>query len=213
MSTIAQLRKDVSALVALDEHEHASEYPDLRDRIISALPNIEDTHKSEVVFLIGYLYYLDPSLEDKTSATPWLTLSSMSQDSHIASISAMYLGHIEYDEGRYADALRWFESADPDGLDHDFLRGKLLEFRACCSIKTLGLDSSIRTIRNYVEALRLFNDANDIWPHELAHILAEAPPSSAATKNILLQLAREIDTMSGQDEWLADIVAAHTAIA
>lgn len=202
------LRK-IDAVLDLDDQERV--VAGCNELSIQLRPEGSTLAADERAFLAGYVLYIHPgtslSQESRHEARTQLLLAHAStSDSSIRGRSALYLGHLLYDNGDFLEAQVWFERAMAEELQ-GYLGLKAVEMATCCSIGARGLQASLPAFGKFVE--RTGKAAmEDVWPRELARVLESAmtEPIDGDELQLLGELASALDAAGKFGRWFSEIV-------
>jgi len=99
----------------------------------------------------------------------------------------LYLGHIEFDEGRYAEALRWFTTCDEqyftDVMGQRWRACKTDELILCCQLRLGAIDDLLIDLRQLVDAYLAMDPSKDLSavPIELFRTMCEEAETGRLT--------------------------------
>lgn len=123
------------------------------DRAIGEIFGILTLHwDPEVLYLLGYASYVHPDrrasreLQEQVDRALRCVLRVVPQDP----LSLLYLGHNDYDLGRFESARVHLAAIDDSGLE-PWLRIKVCEMKACCCLRLSGVPECQRAVGELVE--------------------------------------------------------------
>lgn len=179
---------------------HVAEAIALLDRLNTVEP------AAEVAFLLGYALYLHP--ECATSSEIGGRAERSLADAVAIDPSwakpRLYLGHVKYDQRRWAEAREDFVRAA--FVDDEHLELKRLEMIVCCEIRMHGIVEALGPLgdltRRFAEADRV-----DVHPRNLANAVHDARAELEAlgeeTREVVHAALRRLDVACGYAGWFS----------
>ncbi len=212
---MASADEDAAALDALwEEVERASgiDDADARRRALEAVAGALESlavrsPSAGALYTLGYAWYFHPDRLSSSAVKERVVKAlraALALDPHHAK-AWMYLGHHDFDLGRYESARASFARVDLDQLG-DYWRLKALEMQACCAIALDGLSRSLPAIEEFVQSAEPL-PSQDIWPSELARwIKSQAGTLGEPEKGRLSGLAERLDRAGQFGDWFSSLV-------
>lgn len=199
-----ELRVPEKVLSTIDALLSESDDKDKRELAADArrtLEELEGCHDcAECQYLIAYIGYLESSPPEEISSQLKRALALEPEHGR----AWLYLGHVAYDNGRYAEATGHFENARAH-MASTYLRIRAHEMIVCSESRRTDRFPRMDILASFIQDAE-GSDLADVWPAQLAQIMGQYKPSPE-DRAMTLDLARRLDRAAGVKNWFEGLVS------
>jgi tetratricopeptide (TPR) repeat protein len=203
---MALVWQKIDAAEQLDDPQERAELLEDVVRMIGPLTS-EHVDDAPGFYAVGYSWYMHPRrlLEPRIYEAAEDALRTAVELNPDDALAWLYLGHNAYDFGHYDSARDRFVRVNVRQMS-DYLRLKVEEMSLCCDVLLNGLGPSLDCFDKFVCSAETLEPV-DIWPQQLAKLLASEARRLTATELPRLQaFAQRLDKVGQFGPWFQETV-------